>query len=126
MDGDTEPDRGAHPRELFDDNGIADGVDVGPPEVPRDLKAEKAQRPHLPDDLPGKAGVAIEIIDQGRDFGFGELPNGLAHELVFHAGIEIHDIIANKFSMCVNDQNVWYHPASLSVKENGTERAQND
>jgi hypothetical protein len=80
-----------YPGEFFDGDDIADGVEVGAPVFFRHLEPEEIQGFHLFHDFPGKARLLVQEGDMGLYFAFGEFPHGFADQLVFHAGIEIHN-----------------------------------
>ena len=89
--GDAEPDSGADPGDLLDNDRIADGIQIRAPQPFRRLNSEIAQLAHFFDHFPGKAGFLVNLGGYRPQFPFAKASYRLADDAVFFFQQLIHD-----------------------------------
>ena len=86
-----DADRGVHPGQLLDRQGVGEGVGAAAPVLLGEGDTHQPQLAHLGDDLVGEGLGPVELLRDRRDLGPGELPNRVAKQPLLVAQLEIHD-----------------------------------
>ena len=89
--GDRDADRAVDPRQLFHDEGVLHVAQAGPTVFLRKENAQQAQLSGLIQELAREFLRLVELHHVRTNLGFGELPHGLAQQLLFLGEFELHD-----------------------------------
>ena len=81
---------GIDARQLFDADAVVDGRHAGAAVLLGQLDAQQAERGELRDQLGRKVLRLVPLADVRPDFGFGELANAAAQQLLLFGQPEIH------------------------------------
>ena len=88
--GDRDRDRRVDARQLLDRDRVREGVGAAAAVVLRDRHAHQPELGHLGDELVREPLLAVELLRDRRDLLECELPDRVAHQLVFALDVEVH------------------------------------
>jgi len=80
----------AGPGDLFQGQAVAGVVSSGSTVFLSDRQAHEAEAGHLPEDVEGEGSRPVDLLGLGRNLALGEVPGGIADELLIFRQLEVH------------------------------------
>jgi hypothetical protein len=87
---DDQPEGTPYAADLLDRDRVGEGVETGPALVLGDRDTQPAELADPPHDIGREASPALVLLDDRRDLGLHEVPDGVTQQRVLRGEVEVH------------------------------------